>query len=728
MGTCFGDIISSLRCNNIRYAIDLLRDYLASSPSMGDEGELDDIERDYDLMLDYMAKGFVDPHRKAIYKGLVARANRLACNVLINTMCARNVVYVDAKAKAVVLADTNDEVKAKLESFVADIALLSLESDTVRKQKEAALYRSHNDYMQRLFCKLLVANQWTESEADFYTNLLLSPTIDTIDAQLMVSALTLAVMSVMDTYKWTTLVRVYLHATDPMVKQKALVGWCFAITNEAYFDEYCQKILHTVTQRPEVVDDMVSLQRQVVLCMNAERDKDIIEKDIMPDIIKNNNLKVGKSGFAEKEDDPIEDIFNPGAEELRIEKMEENFRKMASMQEEGIDVYFGGFSHMKRFPFFYQLANWFMPFYLQHPDIASVIDKTGFSEVMENVLGKGPFCDSDKYSFAIAFSNVFAQIPENMREMLKNSDAFGPAMSPEDRNTDNYRRRMILQDLYRFARLYPDKKAFRTPFNDEDCCFLANSLLQDTPVKKHYADLGFFCLKHESMRCLSTIIDVKSSEDDNRLDYLRIIYYMDYNDEDALAIKFIDKLLQKEPTNARLLTLKGRACFHCGRIEESIDAYRKLMKLKANDSKVELSLAVSLSKGQYYDEAARILYKLSFENSEDLNVIRALAWNLMGQNKLEQAANEYEELVETDLVLSIDLLHAGYCQWFMGNMSAAIKLFKRYLAKCKATKRNLTAEFVNDREMLEKHGIDEIDTNLMLDLMEHSTGDNTTDK
>ena len=63
----------------------------------------------------------------------------------------------------------------------------------------------------------------------------------------------------------------------------------------------------------------------------------------------------------------MEDILHPGASEERMEKLEATYRRMMDMQKQGADIYFGGFSQMKRFPFFYDISNWLVPFYIQHP-------------------------------------------------------------------------------------------------------------------------------------------------------------------------------------------------------------------------------------------------------------------------------------------------------------------------------------------------------------------------
>ena len=81
----------------------------------------------------------------------------------------------------------------------------------------------------------------------------------------------------------------------------------------------------------------------------------------MPDIMRNSNLTIGRLGIMEKEEDAIESILHQDADEKRMEQMEEKVRKMMDMQKQGSDIYFGGFSQMKRFPFFNDMVNWFTP-------------------------------------------------------------------------------------------------------------------------------------------------------------------------------------------------------------------------------------------------------------------------------------------------------------------------------------------------------------------------------
>ena len=104
---------------------------------------------------------------------------------------------------------------------------------------------------------------------------------------------------------------------------------------------------------------------------------------------------------------------------------------------------------MKRFSFFNTLANWFMPFYSDHPLLQNNSSEFMDSSYMRKMFEKGPFCDSDKYSFVLGLSSVFNQLPANVREMLKNGEATLGIVG-NDGVTDTtpaYYRRLYLQDL-----------------------------------------------------------------------------------------------------------------------------------------------------------------------------------------------------------------------------------------------------------------------------------------
>ena len=87
--------------------------------------------------------------------------------------------------------------------------MLSLEPQEEQKVRKQELYDRHQQYVNKLFNALLVSPQWNESTAEFAQELLLSPTIDAVDAQLLLSGVMLSVIQLFDIHQFQTLVQVY---------------------------------------------------------------------------------------------------------------------------------------------------------------------------------------------------------------------------------------------------------------------------------------------------------------------------------------------------------------------------------------------------------------------------------------------------------------------------------------------------------------------------------------
>lgn len=336
-------------------------------------------------------------------------------------------------------------------------------------------------------------------------SLLISPTVDSNDQQLLVSAVTLSLLNQYDIVKFRVLVNVYRRSQEVAVQQRALVGWALSLkesVREIYPEQ--EELVTSLLSSKTVCEELTELQMQLVYCLNAEKDTNTIQQEIMPDLIKNNNLKIGPFSIEEREDDPMEDILHPEASEQRMEKMESTFGRMMDMQKQGSDIYFGGFSQMKRFPFFYDISNWFVPFYLQHPDIKHFVDRMKGNMFVERLTKMGPFCNSDKYSFIIAFQQVLEHIPESLRKMMERGEATMGEVPVDELNTTAFIRRAYLMDLYRFYRLYPSRNEFVNPFNTTSvdlgaCEFFSLWLFKGSPLEP-YKDQVVRLLKRKKMK------------------------------------------------------------------------------------------------------------------------------------------------------------------------------------------------------------------------------------
>ncbi|MBR1654823.1 MAG: hypothetical protein IJ698_00170, partial [Prevotella sp.] len=439
-------------------AIESFRGAIHANPIPNVIGRLSEIEDDYRLLQHYMQQGYKDEKREQLYQTLRRKLDQLMGD------------YRLAVGNPVAASQSQQEDQAEiihtLQAFAADIALAGQGYNADRLQEK---YQAHTQYTEKLFLQLCRAPQWNEPTAQFYQELILSPTIHTNDAQLIVSALTLGLINIFDVRKFILLTNVYTLSGDEQVRQKALVGWALSIHNKLHIYPEIEQTLRQLLSEQKVREEVLQLQMQIYLCMNAEKDQQHIQQDIMPNIINNSNLNITPFGVTEKEDDQLQDILNPDAADKAIEDVERSMQKMMDMQRAGTDIYFGGFMHMKNFPFFYQIANWFRPFDINHPALSKAREALGANSPLTILGAQTSLCDSDKYSFTLAFANMIDKIPKNILEALNSSDAF-PAPFAENGEGESLPasstliRRLYLQTLYRFFHLYRDKKQFFNPF------------------------------------------------------------------------------------------------------------------------------------------------------------------------------------------------------------------------------------------------------------------------
>ena len=713
--------IGFLMDKRLSNAIEILEQLYVQRPSLMGHGEFEAIKADYQLMVEFMGRGFSDSHRESLYSSLLQRLYRVTADLEISWRCRNVSAYVNSFRVIDHLNTSHDFIRTVLESFVSDIAMLSLQPEETREQKTAELYERHHSFMNRLFNSLWTSCQWTDDDCTFYTELLLSPTVVSTDQQVIVSAISLGAMNQFDINKLKTLVNVYQKATDEHVRQRALVGWVLSVFEGMDIFPEQDAIVRKLCENPAITKELLTLQIQFFYSKDAEKDNDKIQRDIMPDIMRNSNLTIGRLGIMEKEEDTIESILHQDADEKRMEQLEEKVRKMMDMQKQGSDIYFGGFSQMKRFPFFSDMVNWFTPFYLNHPALRSVINKLGDTKFLNTLMERSNFCESDRYSFAFALEQVISQLSSDIKEVMGSDVALGPLAESDDREDAISIRRTYLQDLYRFFRLYPTAKDFINPFEDNgksdfvaDTFFFTYKSFMGTGLDDVKLRLALHLYKHKQMMELAELLTTFQSDDP------RYAILMGYTNIDMgkaeFAYQFFDYALKAEPDNQWALKGKARAALDNEDYITAEEVYSKLLKLKPNHKTYTMNRCVALLKLGRTSEVREELFRLDYQYPDNMNVKRILAWAMLSDNSLDKASQLYDTLLTSNPAHE-DYLNAGYCQWAMGNIQKAVALFREWLAKSGKSAEQLLNEFRSDEETLSMYNISETDCFLMLSLV-----------
>jgi tetratricopeptide (TPR) repeat protein len=703
---------------NLSEALQAMEGYLSSYSGPQEADRLYAIKADFQLMSDYWKRGFKDPQLPNLYDSLLRRLYVLYADAAMSYQIKHSAYLSNIHARLSISTHdwTVQVLKEALEEYVAAGAMLALELEHKQAEKKKELHRKHHQLIADWFDRIRLSAVWSEGQAYAMEEILLSPTIDTNDQQVLISAIMLATLNHFDIAKFKLLLSVYRRATDTAVRQRALVGWVLALQNDIFLYLYDEerKVLDEILEDKNVCQELVQLQHQIILCINAEKDNQTIQREIMPDLLKNSDFRVTRNGIEEVEDHSLDDILHPDEEERRMEQVEESFQRMQEMQKQGSDIYFGGFSQMKRFSFFQEICNWFVPFYIDHPGISDVAEKFQKNSFLQSLMKAGPFCHSDKYSFVLAFNQVMNHIPKNLWEMMERGEASVTEVLKEESRSAAYIRRIYLQDLYRFFRLYPYRSEFCNPFEDYRYLFLSKKVFSRTHVEPYFNDVAAFLIKQKRMQEAGMVLDnCGEARCDFRhymmCGYLNQHVYYDFGgDKDALFC--YQKALELEPGNEKALQGYARALFEEKHYEEALTAYDQLLTLQPDKKSYLLNRAVCLTNLKRYADALKDLYRLNFESSEDMTVNRVLAWTLTCDEKYKQAEKFYSSLL-TDHTLPDDLLNYGYCLWLGGHVDEAADCFHRYLKETEQ-KKNYIIE--NELELLLEKGITEPEMQMML--------------
>ena len=547
------------------------------------------------------------------------------------------------------------------------------------------------------------------------------------------------------------LLDVYASSTNLPLQQRALVGWAFSVRFiPTLFTEITQRV-QQILQDESVVRQLTDMQKQVIFCMDAEKDHNTIQRDIMPSLLKNSDLNITRNGIiTEKEDDSLEDILDPHAADQRMEELESTIQKMINMQRAGSDIYFGGFAQMKRTPFFYDVSNWFCPFYEEHPAIQQAVEKIGNTRFLDVFLGHTPLCDSDKYSLLQAFASVIDRLPANIREII-GSGAGGmegfegleymegleetEVNTPLKTSSPEFVRRFYLQDLYRFFRLYYANKQLRSPFSPDSFLFMAHLSpltlegicrsalpLRSSKNPRHPSPLSAGLLTvYDIMRKRNNVEGqrqlVRLVQNDNSVQALLIrgIHAYEQLKDFALTIQCMQAILKEEPEHEKALLYLARACFLTADYNLAEQCYRQLLEKHPDKKSYQLNLCIAMANNKHYEEALPMLYKMNYEHPDDMNILRVLAWTLLCMGRLEQSKEQYEKIMSQSEHADSDLLNYGYCLWIGGDIPGAVQSFRTFMQN--STNTSLYQEFQRDRELLADNHISSTDQALVIDLV-----------
>lgn len=722
--------------------------------------ELEDLKVDHQRLVDFRLRGIKDEQREAIYARLRQRTFTLLSNCHIDQACTQP-GFKEARAmveKSPCAPINIDFIKQVEEKYMVERTSLPPEDLQRPTEHVQILFARHYSELELIFSYLLTSYQWTHRESEDFLAFLLSSSCDKVDAQLMVSAITLNVMRQFDSAKAWLLAKVYQEAKEERLKQRAFVGWAFTLPAYRFFataeyDALCDELL----AHDEVRNDLIVLQKQYLLSLDTEKDMAKLENHIFPKILKNTPYDFTPDGIKEKPRDQTEEILHPLDEEVKMKEIEECMEMIQKMKETGADVYYGSFSKLKRNAFFSRLVNWFMPFYKEHPMISKAVKSLETMNLLDILSQESNLCDSDCYTLVTMASSFLGFLPEEVRGQALQGQF--PMASGAVDNSPEHIRQLYLQDLYRFAHVCTLAKNFSTPYDDLRTDY--PTLFFDGMDGERYAndkyDIAMFLFAQKRyrdfrrvalglddvntvefhlmsatyyMRLLDENLDpVEESEKADEVlrqaqekgDLLEQVYtYLDEDIERAedMFYQHIHAALELDKDDVQVLRVLASFLSAEDKWGEAVKVYQHLYQLRPESKRAVSDLALALMKDGREEEAANYVYKLALELPDNPDVMRLQAWLHLSRKQPEKAQVLYQKLMENKgKMMADDALNAGYCAWIMEDWQEARRLFADYMKRSGEGITGLLTNFETDKNTLTLNGVNDVDLCIMEDIM-----------
>ena len=644
------ELINNGRIND---AIAQLKEWAMKYPGEGFSDRLEAVANDFKYMSDFMLQGMKDDSRGELFATMQQKLRDIDYDLEV-----RRTIWERPEVSSYKRIFTHPECSAEM---LQDILM----DETNAKE--------HFIRLTNTFMVLYASLHWKESEATIWAAFLSSKKVNPIDAATLVTAISLNVLEHYNAPKVKCLKEVYRKSPSEMVRQRALVGLV-------------------------MVGEEVSIEAhiQMVACANADKDSNEIRQNIMPNLIKNQPFKMVNGQFKMDDDDNLnKGEYDPDAdkrEEESIEAMEESVNKMLKMQKKGSDIFFEGFSQMKRFPFFNKMVNWFIPYYPEHPDIENIMASIGKSSFIDVVMKRGPFCESDKYSFIIAMSSVLQQLPENVRKMMENGDMGPIGMRGEDADLSDpaFIRLQYLQDLYRFMRLNNTGKMLYNPFNNLD------EILE-----------GFIRYVTQQEEESKVCTENNNEEYTENTEYTTLYaYYANWKlkkGEYDTSLKYYTRCLKQRPQSPSIMRGLARAYYGTGDYEKSASYFDALITINPDNLNNRLNYAKAMTKAGKTEEVLNDLYKLEYENPGNEAIQDTLGWALLYAGKAAEAEQYCHDVIAHAYALIIN-----------NKAKDAIELLKGYTAE------QVEENMKSDALLLHQYGIGEAEKAIILSAIQQS--------
>lgn len=688
---------------------------------------INSLEQSYRYMLDYAARGIVDPDRSGMYRSICEKiltyADRLLRSGLRRespTLYFNTLRYEGTKG--------DDTIPALIEAYASlndQSSLFNLVADGSTEAESGRNQRAKEDLEKRLFDRIWVSFPLHRESVDAIKEVIVSDRYSAGFVHLLLCAVALGELHYHDEDRLLLLLEAYCSLTDNYASMAALTGLLLGLYKhqDRLLSEKILNRLEAVKETESWASDVKSVFMELIRTRDTERITKKMRDEVIPQVLK---LRPDISKKLNASDGiNIGDLEeNPEWQEMLDKSgITDRLKELSELQEEGADVFMGAFSQLKTYPFFNDIINWFRVFSPSHSAL-SVNHADGNDKIMEMVALSPMLCDSDKYSFALSIGSL----PEAQRKMmLSQLEAQSGHLAEIRLATEvtmplerKVAAKMFIQNIYRFFRLFRRKGEFFDPFTT-DLNLTAVDCVSDTVGDS--ATLGlvseFYFKRHYWSDALSAFTSLSSLVPPSAQLFQKIGYCYQKLGETSLALESYE---QAELLNAENhWTLRRLAACHrmTGNLDKALYYYMRLVRFYPDDVNLAMNLGHTLLEAGREKEAIEQYYKVDYLDPDSSRAWRPLAWCLFKTSDFKGSRRYYEKILSTDPIAE-DYLNMGHLSLVESSLKEAVNFYNLFIDQTGGNVDSFIEAFKADAATLIKTGVDKSLLPLVVDTMLYS--------
>ncbi|MDE7375306.1 MAG: tetratricopeptide repeat protein [Muribaculaceae bacterium] len=644
---------------------------------------LEQTEQAYAYMLRYVADGADDPERASVYDGIVAdlysALDQLAH--FLEKAESPTLYYSAVRTRELAQSPGIGALLSQWAEAADKMSLFSIVAsgdNTDGRANRQAIERLQRD----LFAAIWTTPILSAADSDALAQALASDAYPRELKLHMISAITLGLMQMWDARKMEILIGAYMAPGDVKVTSAALVGMLLGLWmhRSRPLPRRVADMLASAKDAPQWQSDLRTAYIEMIRARDTERINKKITDEVIPDMLNLRPELMDKiNGGQINPTDATSLQENPEWQELLDKNgITDKLKELTEIQMEGGDVMMSTFAHLKTFPFFNEVSNWFLPFTIRHSDVADSAAELGIvSEMIENASF---MCDSDKYSFMLALRMV----PEQQRQLMSSqfkaqSSNIYEAMGEAQGATAPEARRMAvnsyMQNIYRFFKLFSRRREFFDPFDSGINLISVPALASDFDDPELLSVVAEFYFKLNYMAdALDVFKRLEAIDGADAQRYQKMGYCAEHLRDYAQAINYYQKAELLDAQSA-WTAKRLAACYRAvGDREKALQYYRRLAADQPDNLQLALLYGYALTESGDYAGAVKQFYKVEFLNEKSTKAWRPLAWTLFLTGDYE-ASKRYYDRILTDNPKPGDYLNIGHAHLASGDMKQAINAY-----------------------------------------------------